>query len=232
MSEMQKQEEEKKPNWFEERSGLKERLDAFLYRKVPRGVGWPYTLGSAAMVCFVLLTLTGIFLMMNYSPSPSHAYESVEYIMEEVPFGALIRGVHFWSASFMFVLVVLHGMRVFFMGAYKYPRELTWLVGIPLFLLVMGASFTGYLLPWDQKAFWATNIGAGMASQVPVIGESVKQVMIGGPEIGAVTLTRFFTFHVGVIAPLIAILIVVHIMLVVRHGISGPAANYDERPEA
>jgi quinol-cytochrome oxidoreductase complex cytochrome b subunit len=209
-------------NWLNERLEINNLIGGFLYRKVPRGVGWWYTLGSATLVTFVLLTITGIFLMMNYSPSPDHAYESVQYIMNEVPFGAFIRSVHFWSASAMVILVGLHTLRVFFMAAYKYPREVTWAIGVFLFILVMGAGFTGYLLPWDQKAYWATNVGTAIAGQTPLIGPLIQKVLIGGSQIGALTLTRFFTFHVGVIPPLIILLIGVHIFLVVKQGISAP----------
>lgn len=209
-------------DWLEERFGLKKSLDWFLYRKVPRGVGWWYTLGSATMVTFILLLFTGLFLMINYSPSPDHAYESIQYITTEVPFGALIRGIHHWSSSAMVILIGLHGLRVFFMAAYKYPRELTWVIGVSLFILVMGASFTGYLLPWDQKAYWATNVGTGIASQVPVVGPAIQKILVGGTTIGALTLTRFFTFHVGVIPPLIILLIGIHIFMVIKQGISAP----------
>lgn len=209
-------------DWFEERLELKESIDGFLFRKVPRGVGWWYTLGSATMVAFILLSLTGVFLMINYSPSPDHAYDSVQYITNEVPFGSLIRSIHFWSASAMVVFVGLHTIRVFFMAAYKYPRELTWIIGALLLLLVMGAGFTGYLLPWDQKAYWATSVGTSIAGQMPLVGPIIQKILIGGKTIGALTLTRFFTFHVAVIPPLIILLIGIHIILVVKMGISAP----------
>ncbi|MFH1003470.1 MAG: cytochrome b N-terminal domain-containing protein [Chloroflexota bacterium] len=208
--------------WLEERLELGKSLSWFLNRKVPRGVGWWYTLGSATMVAFILLVATGAVLMMNYSPSPDHAYDSILYIMNDVPFGSLIRSIHFWSASAMVVLIGLHGLRVFFMAAYKYPRELTWVIGVLLFILVMGASFTGYLLPWDQKAYWATNVGTGIAGQVPIVGPWIQKILIGGTTIGAQTLTRFFTLHVGVIAPSIILLTGIHIFLVIRQGISAP----------
>ena len=208
--------------WLEERLEIKKHIDGFLYRQVPRGVGWWYTLGSATMVCFILLLFTGLFLMMNYSPSPDHAYESIQYIMNEIPFGSVIRSIHFWSATSMVVLIGLHGLRTFFMAAYRYPREITWVVGTALFMMVMVAAFTGYLLPWDQRAFWATNVGVGIAGEVPFIGPWLQKVLIGGPRIGAITLTRFFTFHIGVIAPLIIMLIGVHIFMVVKQGISAP----------
>lgn len=209
-------------DWIDERLELGERIDWFLHRKVPRGVNWWYTLGSATMVTFILMLVTGAFLMMNYSPSPDHAYDSVQYIMNEVPFGSLLRSIHFWGASAMVILVGLHGMRVFFMGAYKYPRELTWIIGSLLFILVLGASFTGYLLPWDQRAYWATNVGTSIAGQAPLIGPWIQKILIGGTEIGTLTLTRFFTFHVGVVAPLIILLIGIHLFMVVRQGISPP----------
>lgn len=208
--------------WFEERVGLKKALNWFLYRRVPAGVGWLYTLGSATAIVFLLLLFTGAFLMLNYSPSPDHAYESIQYIENEVLFGNIVRGIHHWAASAMVILIGLHGLRTFFMAAYKYPRELTWIIGVLLFILVMGASFTGYLLPWDQKAYWATNVGVGIASQVPLIGPWIQSVLVGGTMIGAVTLTRFFTIHVAIIAPLTILLIGFHIFLVVKLGISAP----------
>jgi len=208
--------------WFEERLGLKAPISWFLNRKVPRGVGWWYTLGSATAVTFIILVMTGLFLMMTYSPSPDHAYHSLPYILNAVPFAHLIHAVRHWAPSAMLGLVGLHGLRTFFMGAYKYPRELTWIIGSLLFILVMGASFTGYLLPWDQRAYWATNVGTGIAGQAPFLGLWIQKVLIGGNTIGAVTLTRFFTFHVGIVAPLIAVLAAIHIMLVVKQGISAP----------
>ncbi|MFC1872544.1 cytochrome bc complex cytochrome b subunit [Chloroflexota bacterium] len=209
-------------SWLDERTGFRELLGAFLYRRVPRRVGWWQTLGSATMVTFILLVFTGAFLMFNYSPSPDHAYDSIQYITNGVQFGGLIRSIHFWSASAMVVLIGLHGLRTFFMAAYKYPREITWIIGTLLFLMVMGSSFTGYLLPWDQKAYWATNVGTGIAGQAPLIGPWVQEVLIGGPTIGAQTLTRFFTLHVAIIPSLTILLIGIHIFLVIRQGISTP----------
>lgn len=208
--------------WLEERLELKKHVDWFLYRKVPRGVGWMYTLGSATGVTFLLLLFTGAFLIMNYVPSPDHAWDSIQYIMNEVPFGGFIRSVHFWSASAIVVMVGLHGMRVFFMAAYKYPRELTWVTGTLIFILVMGAAFTGYLLPWDQRAYWATNVGTGIAGSLPLVGSYVQKILMGGTSIGAITLTRFFTFHVAIVAPLLILIVALHVFLVIRLGISGP----------
>ncbi len=209
-------------DWVEERLELKKWTDWFLDRKVPRRVGWFYTLGSATLITFIVMVATGAFLMMNYSPSPDHAYQSVQYIMGEVPMGNLVRSLHVWGASAMVVLVGLHGMRTFFMASYKYPREITWVLGAVLFILVMGASFTGYLLPWDQRAYWATNVGTGIAGQVPLIGPWIQKILIGGQTIGALTLTRFFTFHVAIVAPSIVALVGLHMFLVLKLGISAP----------
>jgi len=217
-----------KEGWADERIELSKTLGGFLYRTVPRGVGWWYTLGSATMVAFILLVVTGIFLMMNYSPSPDHAYDSVLYIMNGIPFGRIIRSVHFWSAGAMVVLVGLHAWRTFVMAAYKYPREMTWILGAFLFIFVMGSSFTGYLLPWDQKAYWATNVGTGIAGQMPVVGPFLQNVLLGGPTIGAVTLTRFFTLHVAILPSLILLVMGIHIYLVVKLGISAPPGVWEK----
>jgi quinol-cytochrome oxidoreductase complex cytochrome b subunit len=213
---------EEKKGWFEDRLELKKPLDWFLYRQVPRGIDWWYTLGSATLVVFIIQLFTGLFLMLNYSPSPDHAYDSIQYIMTGVAFGSLIRSVHFYAASAMVILIVLHLLRVYFMAAYRYPRELTWVIGVVLLLLVMGSSFTGYLLPWDQRAYWATNVAAGIAGEVPLIGPWVQKILIGGTQIGTLTLTRFFTFHVGALPALIMLFIGFHIFFVMRQGISAP----------
>jgi quinol-cytochrome oxidoreductase complex cytochrome b subunit len=210
---------DKNEDWIEDRLELKHPLGWFLDRKVPRGVGWWYTLGSATMVVFIIQVFTGIFLMMNYSPSPDHAYDSIQYIMNSVTFGGLIRSIHFYAASAMVILVVLHLLRVFFMAAYKYPRELTWVVGVLLLIFVLGSSFTGYLLPWDQRAYWATNVAVGIAGDVPLIGPWIQKILIGGSQIGAITLTRFFTFHIALLPALIATLIGVHLFMVIKQGI-------------
>ncbi len=209
-------------SWLEERLEIKEGLSRFLNRKVPRRVGWLYTFGSATLVTFIILLFTGAFLMLNYSPSPDHAYESIQFIMNEVPFGAFIRSLHKWASAAIVVLVGLHGLRTFFMAAYKYPREITWITGVVLFILVMFSAFTGYLLPWDQKAYWATNVGTSIAGQVPILGPFIQKILIGGSTVGAQTLARFFTFHVSFVPLLIIFFFGIHFYLVVKHGISAP----------
>lgn len=207
-------------DWFEERLGISPTIKYILNRKIPIGVGWMNTLGSATLVTFIVLVVTGIFLAMNYAPTPDNAWDSVQFIQHQATFGYLIRGLHKWSASAMVLLLFLHGLRVFFTGAYKYPRELTWIVGVIIFLLVMGSAFTGYLLPWDQKAYWATTVGTKLAGSVPGIGSFLQKLLVGGTNIGADTLTRFFTFHIVVLPPLIGLFIGIHLYLVIKHGIA------------
>jgi quinol-cytochrome oxidoreductase complex cytochrome b subunit len=211
--------------WFRERTGFDAVWAALFARKVPEAKGavsWLYTLGSASLFVFLLQAVTGALLAMNYVPSPDHAYDSVSFINQSVLCGGFIRGLHHWGASFMVVLVVLHMLRVYFMGAYKYPREGTWLVGVGLLLIVVGFGFTGYLLPWDQKAYWATTVGTNIAGQTPVIGGFVAKVLKGGPDMGAATLSRFYALHVLVLPAIVLALLGAHLFLVVWHGISEP----------
>jgi len=164
--------------------------------------------------------LTGIFLTVYYVPSPDHAYDSVQYIMTDVAFGWLIRGIHHWGASLMVIFVCIHMLRTFFMAAYKYPREITWLTGVFLLLATLGMGFTGYLLPWNQRAYWATTVGTEIAGTVPLIGDFILRVLRGGFALSGVTLARFFAAHIWFLPALITLLISVHIYLVIRLGIS------------
>lgn len=209
-------------DWFDERIQIREIKIALFDRKIPKGVGWIYTLGSISLFLLILQAVTGVLLAMNYSASPEHAHASVKYIMEHVPMGPVIRGLHKWGASTMVVVVTLHMLRTFFMGSYKYPREMTWILGVIIWLVVMGFGFTGYLLPWDQKAYWATMVGANIAGQAPVLGPAMATVLRGGETLGAVTLSRFFAFHVLVLPAIVLLLVGVHLFLVVRQGISAP----------
>ncbi len=209
-------------DWLDERTGWKKVKEVIFDRHIPKGVNWWYTLGSVTLFLFVIQVVTGILLAMHYSPSPDHAYDSVRYITNTVPMGKLLRSLHKWGATGMVVAVALHLIRVFFMGAYKYPREMTWLTGVGLFCLVIGFGFTGYLLPWDQKAYWATTVGAHMVEQVPVLGPSLGKIMKGSQELGVVTLARFYAIHVLVFPAIALSLIVLHLFLVIWHGISAP----------
>ncbi len=211
--------------WIDERVDLRGAKRALLDREVPDRLTWWHTLGSATLTVFLIQIVTGVVLATYYAPSPDHAYDSIRYIDQQVASGWLVRGIHHWGASAMVVLVIAHMIRVFSVGAYKYPREINWLLGIGLFGLVLGFSFTGYLLPWDQKAYWATAVGTNIAGTTPWIGEQLVALLRGGAELGAATLTRFYAFHVLWLPLLLGGLVLLHLVLVIRQGIAAlPAA--------
>lgn len=209
-------------DWVDERIEIRSVWDAIMERHIPVGVNWWYTLGSATLFVFTLQAVTGMFLAMYYSPSPDHAYNSIQFIMNEVMFGRVVRGLHHWGASAMVLLVTAHMLRVFFMGAYKYPREMTWAVGVVLLLLTLGFGFTGYLLPWDEKAYWATTVGTNMAGTVPYVGEFLLKATRGGSELGAVTLTRFYAIHMLLLPAMTLMFVGVHLFMVIKQGITAP----------
>lgn len=206
-------------DWLDERVGWRQIWEVIFLRQIPK-VNWFYTLGSATLFLAVNQAVTGILLTIYYVPTPDHAYDSVQYITTQVAMGWLIRGLHHWGASAMVVVVVLHMLRVIFYGAYKYPREVTWITGVVLLLVVVGFGFTGYLLPWDQKAFWATTVGTRIAGTPPIIGDYLLKIMRGGPDLSAVTLARFFGTHVWVLPATLALLVGAHLYLVIKIGIS------------
>jgi quinol-cytochrome oxidoreductase complex cytochrome b subunit len=221
-------------DWINERTGFSTVWTALFERHIPQAKGpvaWLYTLGSASMFVFTVQIVTGSLLAMNYVPSPDHAYDSIRFIGDKVTSGPFIRGLHHWGASFMVVLVVLHMLRIYFMGSYKYPREATWMVGVILLLLVIGFGFTGYLLPWDQKAYWATAVGTNIAGQTPFIGPLVAKVLKGSSEMGAATLPRFYALHVLVLPALTLMGLGVHLFLVIWHGISEPPSRTKSSPK-
>ncbi|HEY5670784.1 MAG TPA: cytochrome b N-terminal domain-containing protein [Anaerolineales bacterium] len=205
--------------WIDERMGITSIYNLVLDRAVPK-VNWWYTLGSASLFLFALQGVTGIFLAVYYVPSPDHAYESIQYIMNNVAFGWLIRGIHHWGASLMVLFVFIHMLRTFYYAAYKFPREITWLTGVVLFLATLGMGFTGYLLPWNQRAYWATTVGTEIAGSAPLIGDFILRVLRGGNDLSAVTLARFFAVHIWFLPAIIALIIGVHLYLVIRLGIS------------
>jgi len=206
-------------NWLDERLGLREIWAAIFLRKIPK-VNWLYTLGSATLFVAFNQIVTGILLTIYYVPTPDHAYDSVQYITTQVTAGWFIRGMHHYGASAMVVLAAAHMIRVIYYGAYKFPREVTWFSGVFLLLITVGFGFTGYLLPWDQKAYWATIVGTKIAGTPPVIGDYILRIMRGGEELSAVTLTRFFGTHVWVLPIMLILLISIHMYLVIRIGIS------------
>ncbi len=205
--------------WLDERLRVTPLVTAFVDRKVPGNIGWFHTLGSATLFLIIVQVATGIALSMSYVPSPDHAYQSVLYI-DQTPLGGIVRGIHHWSAGFLVLLIGLHTLRVFVWGAHRYPRELSWLIGVGLFFVVLGFAFTGYLLPWDQKAYWATVVGTNIAGSAPIIGGSVLEFLRGGEQLGAVALTRFYGVHVWVLPASLAILVAVHLFGVIRQGIA------------
>src|SRR6266545_844311 len=179
-------------DWLEERSGLVGGTKYFLFRKVPGDSGWAHTLGSATLTAFLVQAITGVILAMYYKPSPTEAYSSIQHITNDVDFGWLVRGMHRWGASVFIILLFFHMARVFLYGAYKYPRELNWIVGV--FLLTLGTfeGFPGYLLPYDHTAYWATVVGINLQSTGPFVGPLLGNVLRGGAEIGENTIAIFY----------------------------------------
>jgi quinol-cytochrome oxidoreductase complex cytochrome b subunit len=208
--------------WLDERSGASPFLRGMLFRKVPKGTNWFYTLGSATLFAFVSQAVTGVFLAMYYDPSATAAYDSIARITNEVFLGELVRGMHRWGSTVMVLLIFLHMGRTFFFGAYKYPRELNWVIGVVLLVLTLAMSFTGYLLPFDQRSFWATVVGVNINASGPVIGPYLADFLRGGPEFSAITLPRFYSIHMLLIPGLIAALIGAHLYLVVKLGTTAP----------
>jgi quinol---cytochrome c reductase cytochrome b subunit, bacillus type len=209
-------------DWLEERSGLVGGIKYFLFRKVPGDTNWFHTLGSATLTAFIVQLITGVILAMYYQPTPDGAYESIQHITHDVTLGWLVRGMHRWGASVFIILMFFHMARVFLFGAYKYPRELNWIVGVLLLVMGMLEGFTGYLLPWDQTAYWATVVGININGTGPIVGPFLSQVLRGGAEIGPDTLARFYSIHMLVIPGAIIGLIVLHLYLVVRLGVTSP----------
>ncbi|MDT8380359.1 MAG: cytochrome b N-terminal domain-containing protein [Desulfotignum sp.] len=202
-----------------QRIGWEVHLKPFLYKKLPSNLSWSATLGSLCVLLFGLMAVTGMFLAMYYNPSPDKAYASIDYIMNEVPLGALLRGFHHWGAGAMVLAVFLHLIAVFFSGSFKAPRELTWIFGVCLLLITLGLGFTGYLLPWDQKAFWATVVSTNIPKDLPVIGHFITNLLLSGDGISGFTITRFYAIHMLVLPSLMLMLIAGHIYLVRLHGV-------------
>ncbi len=222
-------------DWIEERSGLIGGIRYFLFRKVPGDTNWFHTLGSATLTAFLVQAITGVILAMYYKPSPGEAYESIRHITDDVTLGWLVRGMHRWGASVFIILMFFHMARVFLFGAYKYPRELNWIIGVLLLALGMFEGFTGYLLPWDQTSYWATVVGININGTAPFLGPFIASLLRGGSEIGPDTLARFYSIHMLVLPGAIMGLIGLHLYLVIRLGVSSPpwskeAAGVD-RPE-
>jgi succinate dehydrogenase/fumarate reductase iron-sulfur protein len=207
--------------FFRDRLGWRDHLQPFLEKPLPGDLDWTFTLGSLCALLFIVEAVTGMILAMYYSPSPEHAYGSIGYIMNDVAAGRIMRGIHHWGAGVMVILVFTHMVTTFFYGAYKPPRELTWVLGVGLLVLTLAFGFTGYLLPWDQKAFWATVVGTSVPSDIPWIGPWITRLLRGGPEVSGLTLTRFYALHMLLLPALTLGFIVVHIYLVRLHDVAG-----------
>jgi ubiquinol-cytochrome c reductase cytochrome b subunit len=212
--------------WLEARLSLRESVGPMLMHPIPRGVagpmGWWYVFGSASITLLLIQILSGIGLSLVYVPTADQAYESLVYLNDQQPLGWFLRSLHYWSGSAMVVMVVVHMTQVLLHGAFKYPRELNWLTGVLLLLLTLGMAFSGQVLRWDADAYWGVAVGASMAGRVPGLGPYLVDLLLGGPVIGADTLSRFFALHVFVIPGLLLTFLAVHLWLVLKRGISAP----------
>jgi menaquinol-cytochrome c reductase cytochrome b subunit len=218
-------------DWVDERTSLSGGLRWVLFRKVPKGTNWFYTLGSATLFAFLSQAVTGVFLAMYYDPSPIHAYESARYITNDVFLGQFVRGMHKWGATVMMILIFLHLGRTFFFGAYKYPRELNWVIGVVLLVLTMVMALTGYLLPFDQRSYWATIVADNINGTGPLVGPYLADFLRGGPEFGATTLSRFYSIHMLLVPGALIALIGAHLWLVAKLGTTAPPWLKVEPPE-
>ena len=219
--------------WVDERSGATPFLTGMLLRKVPKGTNWFYTLGSATMFAFVVQTLTGVFLAMYYTPSPVEAYASITNLTNDVFMGEFVRGLHKWGASVMIILIFLHMGRVFVFGAYKYPRELNWVIGVVLIVLTLVMGLTGYLLPFDQRSYWATIVAMNINGTGPIVGPYLADFLRAGAEFESTTLSRFYALHMLLVPGAIIALIGAHLYLVVKRGTTAPPwIRADTQPKA
>jgi cytochrome b6 len=224
--------ENPQPGWLDERLGLSSMRAFIAHKSVPlhSATIW-YYFGGITLFLFVIQVLTGILLLLYYRPTTSEAFESVQFIMTRVKFGWLIRSVHSWSANLMILSAFVHMFSVVFLHAYRRPREMTWFSGILLLALALGFGFSGYLLPWNTISYFATKVGTDMAASVPLIGPHIARFLRGGEDVGGATLTRFFGFHVAVLPGITTLLLLIHLGLVQRFGISSPP-NTEGKPIA
>lgn len=216
--------------WLEDRTGVQTAVRKFLYEDIPASSGWHQVFGSVAVFLFLVQAFTGVMLAFNYAPTPGEAYNSLRYILTELTGGRLIRGLHHWGASMMIVVTVLHMVQVFLYGAYKKPREATWMVGVVLMLLTLAYGLTGYLLPWDNRAYWGTVVTTQIAGSAPLLGPYLQRLMGATPSVGVVTFARFYGVHVLLLPPATLLLIALHIFLVRKHGVA-PAPGDELLPK-
>jgi ubiquinol-cytochrome c reductase cytochrome b subunit len=207
-------------DWLDHRTGLPTAIHQFLYEEIPASSGWHQVLGATAVFLFLVQAFTGAMLAFNYAPTPGDAYNSLRYILTEVTAGRLMRGLHHWGASMMIVVVVLHMIQVFLYGAYKKPRETTWIVGVVLLMLTLAYGLTGYLLPWDNRAYWGTVVTTKIAASAPLLGPYLTRLLGGEDSVGVVTFARFYGMHVLLLPPATLLLIAIHVYLVRKHGVA------------
>lgn len=208
--------------FIEERLKLQPVATRVMDHPVPRHIGWLHCFGGLTFFTFIVQVVTGVMMAFFYAPTPDHARDSVAYFQESVPFGSIVRNVHVWGAYAMVSLVFLHMTRVFVHKAYRKPRELNWMLGVMLLMLVLGFGFTGYLLPWDQRAYWATNVGLNIVDTIPVVGEFGASFLRGGPDLGALTLLRFYALHVFILPLILAIGLFLHFAMIRKQGVARP----------
>lgn len=215
-------------DWLDSRTGYRALLNEALYERVLGGARWRYVFGSALVVLILVQAVTGIALELYYSPSTTDAWASVNYIQTQVQLGALLRGVHHFGASAIVVLMVVHLLQTAWAGAFRAPRELNWLAGFMLFQLILALALTGYLLPWDQKGYWATQVATSIAGTLPLIGQELQTFLQGGTSYGNLTLTRFHTLHVVVLPAGLLLFLGIHLALFRKHGVTPPPMPQEE----
>ena len=206
--------------WVDDRLGVRGMIAPAMTHKVPRSAKWWYVFGSATLMFFGIQVCTGIVLATMYAPSAADAWASLEYIDQQVPFGWLLRALHGWSSNAMVLMMAVHMSQVFLHATYRFPRELTWMVGVGLAGLTLALAFTGQVMRWDQDAYWGLGIGAAIVDRIPLVGNQLRNAMLGGPIIGGETLSRFFALHVFVLPGLTIAMVGAHLMMVLRKGIS------------
>src|SRR6202163_2987593 len=217
--------------WLDRRTGVDAALRSALYEAIPGGARVAYVFGSGLLFIFISQVITGIFLALYYVPSADHAHTTVSYITKAVTAGSFLRSLHAYGASAMIIVLLLHLSQTYIYGSYKGPREILWVSGCVLFALVLGMAFTGYLLPWDQRAYFATAVGTNAASEVPLIGETLKRMMRGGTEMGTLTISRFFVAHVFFIPACVFALVAAHILFFRKAGPAGPPDEDPYKPK-
>lgn len=208
--------------WFNDRLEIQAISDDIASKYVPPHVNIFYCLGGITLTCFLVQFATGFAMTFYYKPSVTEAFASVQYIMNEVNFGWLIRSIHRWSASMMVLMMILHVFRVYLTGGFKKPRELTWVVGVIMAVITVSFGVTGYSLPWDQVGYWAVKIVSGVPAAIPVVGDQLVELIRGSASVGQATLTRFYSLHTFVLPWLMAVFMLAHFLMIRKQGISGP----------